>query len=79
MATKKHIIKAGKYIPIDNKRLVTCARCGTLYEYDKSEPDNDYSDYENLNHYDCPICGLEYYPFYWWFYPIYKLYYRYKL
>lgn len=79
MATKR-IIKEGKYIPIDNKkRLVNCARCGTLYEYEKGKPDNTYVDYDGFNHYDCPICGLEYYPIYWWFYPIYKLYYRFKL
>lgn len=56
-------------------RVHTCYRCGAIYEYIEGEDAcNDYVDQEDFNHYDCPTCGLKYYPvwkFFQWLY--YKL------
>lgn len=72
------VIKEGEYAPIGEKRKRhKCYRCGTLYEYTPHiDASNDYVDQEDFTHYDCPICGLMYYPFYrffgWLWYKVFK-------
>ncbi len=39
-----------------------CKKCHYVYEFDINRPNNSYVDYEDSNHYDCPICGNPYYP-----------------
>ena len=57
------IIKHG-VVPVEHeqKETHTCKKCGCVYSYvvgkDKC---NDYSDYEDDDHYDCPECGTPYY------------------
>ena len=72
------IIKKGEYTKPQPKKIIhTCYRCGTIYSYIKDkDASNDYSDQEDFNHYDCPVCKLQYYPvfkfFGWLYYKVLK-------
>lgn len=59
----KEIIKHGEVRPRKEKKLThTCKKCGCVYSFVlDADANNDYGDYEDDLHYDCPECGQVWY------------------